>query len=134
MMDTTPTVDTIRARAMVLPDELPTVSLDHPYFEAAWLPTVGPTAWLLWRTIARRLAHNPHPSWDPQELARRHGVGPAVLVRSLDRLASFGVAVTDAEGTYAVPTVCPPLWRSLLRRAPAHAGRLHREVFLTHTS
>jgi hypothetical protein len=129
MSTTTPALHTVRARAMRLPDDLPTVTLDHPYFEAAWLPTVGPTAWLLWRSIARRLAHDPHPTWDASDLARRHGVGPAVLVRSLDRLATFGVAGPDPDGTYAVPSACPPLWPSLLRRASAQTRRLHRQAF-----
>lgn len=124
-----PTAEHVTARRLDLPAGTPAVPLDHPYFEAAWLPTVGPTSWLLWRTLARSLAHDPQATWPTNVLAHRHGVSPQVVLRSLDRLATFRIAQPHPDATHPIATLCPPLWPSLLRRASPGTRTLHRQTF-----
>ncbi len=55
-----------------------------------------------------------------------------MLVRSLGRLVAFSVARQDPDGTYAIPTACPGLWPTLLRRASPATRALHRQTFALH--
>jgi hypothetical protein len=72
------------------------VSVDGSYSRLAWLPTVGPSAWLLWGTLAAQLQHAPEVTWHLAELAAVHGLSRGTgrhspVRRSLTRLERFGL-------------------------------------------
>src|SRR5690349_12410373 len=49
----------------------------HPegtYSRLVWLPTVGPSSWLVWGTLASQLRREATVTWDVTELAVAHGL------------------------------------------------------------
>lgn len=86
--------------------EEPGRSASHPIVRRTWLPRIGPTAYLL----LLELEENQPTELELEEMARRLGVSPAVLHRTLDRLhrhkvvyyaPAEGVLVSD--GTFPKP-------------------------------
>ncbi len=131
MNDTLAPDTLVRARALALDAGTPSVGFDHPYYEVAWLPRIGPTSWLLWRTIGTRLAEHGRAAWTTTDLAHRHGVHLPALVRTLGRLAKFRIIRPAEPGELLVPAACIPLRPRQLRDADPETRRLHAETFPT---
>lgn len=82
-------------------------SPDGSYSRSAWLPTLGPSSWVLWTTLADDLRKHPSPArvfWSPQELARAIGLGhkedgrgTPPVIRAIDRLVRFGLLEYGGE-------------------------------------
>lgn len=110
---------------------------DHPYSELVWTSTLGPSAVLAWRQLARTLAHNADGfTLDVADLGHSLGLGGtgahAPVRRTLRRLAVFGMASFVDEGTYAVRRCIPPLSTSQLRRLSPQLNRLHSVLLERH--
>lgn len=117
------------------PDPVVTVYVDPEgaYSRLGWLPLIGPTAWLIWGTVAAQLRHQPIVTWAPGDLAAAHGISRAataysVMGRTIARLALFHLVV-PVDGRHLVRTSAPPLGRRQLDRLPAHVAALHRQTF-----
>ena len=106
------------------------------YAETFWLPTLGPTAFLLLRHLAARFDRSP----DGLELcvadtSRALGVGDrdgasSPISRTLARLEQFDLAAVDeCSHAMAVRRVLPPLPIRLLRRLPASIQESHARWF-----
>jgi hypothetical protein len=62
----------------------------------AWLPAIGPTAWLAWGTIGAQLGRDAEVPWRLKDLATSHGLGSGIsknapVRRALTRLTMFGL-------------------------------------------
>ena len=95
------------------------------YAETYWLPVLGPTALLLLRHLATRFDDQPGsitlavaPTSQALGLGQRDGSASPVL-RTLNRLEQFELAVSDGRGTVAVRRHLPPVPRRLAKRLPA---------------
>ena len=121
-------------RVLPLPD--PVVdTLGHdpraPYPERFWLPTLGPTAFLLIRYIAHRFDKAPEGfTLDLAETSRCLGLGErsgrnSPMARSLGRIIQFDLAVQDDGGALAVRRSVPPINRRHVRRLPPSAQEEH---------
>lgn len=100
----------------------------------AWLPTVGPTSWLVWGTLAAQLRADAAVSWELVALAQAHGVNRAsgrngVMRRTLARLEQFRLAAPLESDRYLVRLCAPPLRRTQLDRLPAFVAQLHRQSY-----
>ncbi|HEV3362811.1 MAG TPA: hypothetical protein VG795_01500 [Acidimicrobiia bacterium] len=102
-----------------------------PYFERFWLPTLGPTAFLLVRHIAHRFDRAPDGfTLDLGETSRCLGLGErygrnSPLARSLGRIVQFDLAVQEDGETLAVRRHIPPINRRHVRRLPPSAQKEH---------
>ena len=121
-------------RVLPLPD--PVVdTLGHdpraPYPERFWLPTLGPTAFLLIRYIAHRFDRAPDGfNLDLAETSRCLGLGErhgrnSPLARSLGRIVQFDLAAQEDGETLAVRRHVPPINRRHVRRLPPSAQEEH---------
>jgi len=121
-------------RVLPLPD--PVVdTLGHdpraPYPERFWLPTLGPTAFLLIRYIAHRFDKAPNGfTLDLAETSRCLGLGErsgrnSPMARSLGRIIQFDLAAQDDGGALAVRRSVPPINRRHVRRLPPSAQEEH---------
>jgi hypothetical protein len=99
--------------------------------ERFWLPTIGPTSYLL----ARHLVETIGTSIDPEELAGRMGVGWSTsqycpLTRTITRLQQFSVAQRTGD-TIAVRTHLAPLAGWQRAKLPPGLAAAYRR-FLEH--
>src|SRR4029450_13482115 len=76
----------------------PGVEVDSDYCRSAWLPVVGPAAWLLWGTVTRELAERQRVEWSLTEIARFHGIPCAEVTSALEQLARFSIANCGETG------------------------------------
>jgi hypothetical protein len=133
------------------PESMPTV-LEHwrhpfdlynqsaygPYSVAAWLPRLGPVAWLLWSTLASQVyVHGTGVIVDLAEVAESLGISPhRGLPRSLKRLRDCRlvkpVAVDDPA--LQVRIYAPPAGvRAFEKMAPA-TQQMHLDIFGVRTT
>lgn len=99
------------------------------YAEQFWLPTLGPTALLLLRNLARQF--ETHPSGFTLEIGQTSaelGLGVRLgnaspLRKALVRLAQFQLAAFDGCKTVAVKDKLPDVSERHLRRLPVTAQR-----------
>jgi hypothetical protein len=84
------------------------VEVGSDYCRMAWLPALGPAAWLLWGSVTRELAKEPRVEWSVPEIARFHGITCAEVTAALEQLASYGLAVSVAPARWRVRLHCPP--------------------------
>jgi len=95
-----------------------------PYPERFWLPTLGPTALLLLRPLARRFDGSPGGfNLDLAETSRCLGLGErqgrnSPMARSLGRIVQFDLAAEQGDGVLAVRRYVPPVNRRHIRRLP----------------
>jgi hypothetical protein len=107
------------------------------YSVAAWLPTLGPTSWLLWGTLASQVYVNGvGVTVDLVEVARNLGVGQPgrhgwALTKSLRRLSAYKIArpVASDERTLMVRIFAPPVTMRLYEKLAPDAQDLHLETF-----
>lgn len=102
----------------------------------AWLPIIGPTAWLVWGTVSAQLRHEAEVTWQLEELATAHGVGTGIsrtapIRRTLTRLEMFHITgALEAEHlTHALRLTAPPLRRRQLDRLPDWVAEIQRQYF-----
>lgn len=106
------------------------------YVETFWLTVLGPSAVFTLRRCAHWLDHEDGAFEVPLELLGRSvGLGGgsgrrAPIVRTLARLAEFGLAVRDGEH-YAVRRAIPPLTSRQVARLPRFLVAHHATVMQT---
>lgn len=107
------------------------------YVERFWLPTLGPTSLLLLRRIASRFDREPDGiTMQIAELSQSLGLGSregnsSPLLRSLDRLTQFDLAVATKIGSYAVRRNVPPVNRRHIHRLPEPLQLEHADWVVT---
>lgn len=105
---------------------------DGDYSRICWLPVLGPTAWVLWGTIARDLDNNAPAVYDIDELTDAIGLGRSQrLVKTLKRLDRLGLAASPAsglDGCWGLPAMSPPLQLRHLATLSASARRFHHQA------
>ena len=89
------------------------------YFRTAYLPLAGPTAYLVWSTIAPLLHAVPVVFVDEADLAARLGVRPARIDGALDRLRRFRLAEPFALDAWGLCLQPPVLSQHQAHRLPA---------------
>lgn len=105
-----------------------------PFSRAVWLPTAGPTSWVLWGLLAEQVATHGSVTWHRDDLANAVGVNLRryrhndVLARTLERLCKF--RLLDQPGdVYRVRLSAPPVTGRSLDRLPDHVIELQSQVF-----
>ena len=130
-------------RILPLPDPIvDTLGYDPraPYPERFWLPTLGPTAFLLIRYIAHRFDGAPDGfTLDLGETSRCLGLGERLgrnspMARSLGRIIQFDLAAQHDDATLAVRRTIPPVNRRHVRRLPPSAQEEHDAWVRSHLS
>ena len=106
---------------------------DGTYSRLAWLPTIGPSSWLIWTTIATQLQRERSVTWQSATLAGAHGLGSgtgrtSALARTLDRLTRFHLLV-PGERTWLLRVSAPPVSAGNLRRLPAFVHAVHIDTW-----
>lgn len=121
-------------RVLPLPDPvIDTLGHDPraPYPERFWLPTLGPTAFLLIRHMAHRFDGNPGGfTLDLVETSRCLGLGErhgrnSPMARSLGRIVQFDLAAQHDDETLSVRRHIPPINRRHVRRLPPSVQEEH---------
>lgn len=107
--------------------------VDGTFSRLAWLPTIGPSSWLVWGTLAGQLHHEPRVTWRLEDLALAHGLGhgagrTSLVARTLERLTRFRL-LADTGEAMLVRLGAPPLHHRQLDRLPAFVGELQRRTF-----
>lgn len=109
------------------------VDLDSEYGRSYWLPIVGPTCYLLVRSLGNALARTPeteHPITVPtSRMAESLGIGESLgphapLVRSIARLALFDLAMPH-DDALMLCAGWPLLSHHQHRRLPAWLAEQH---------
>ena len=77
------------------------------YCQTAWLPVIGPAAWLLWGSVTRGLVKQARVEWSVPEIARFHGIGCAEVTMAIEQLARYGLAVSLAPARWRIRMRCP---------------------------
>jgi hypothetical protein len=106
--------------------------LHSSYCERFWLPIVGPSVYLLGRRFGIWLDANPDGLTVPLiPLSGAIGLGQGTsknspLIRSLARMAAFGLARVDPGDRLAVRRRWPPLTAARVRRLPGWLAQEHK--------
>jgi hypothetical protein len=98
------------------------------YSRAAWLPAIGPTAWLIWGAIADGLGRSGRLDCSLDDLGRPWGYLTEDVSWALLQLARYGLALPTGDDRWQVTTICPPLPERLLPTAPKPVQALHRTL------
>jgi hypothetical protein len=106
---------------------------DGTYSRLAWLPTIGPSSWLIWTTIARQLQRERTVTWQTVTLASAHGLGhgtgrTSTIARTLDRLARYHLLL-PGEPTWLIRASAPPVSDGNIRRLPAFVQAVHLDTW-----
>lgn len=83
------------------------VAVGSDYCRLAWLPAIGPAAWVLWDTVARQLEDDARVEWSVPEVARAHGVGCDEVTAAIEELRRYGLMVSLAPARWKVRMRCP---------------------------
>ncbi len=108
-----------------------------PYAERFWLPTLGPSTYLLHRHLVGGFDRRPAGfALDPLEVSMGLGLGPtssrsAPFGKALVRLVRFRQAEVRADGALAVRTSLPPLSARQVERLPPGLQAEHARVSVT---
>ena len=112
------------------------------YARLGWLPTIGPSSYLIWETLATQLHRNDSVTWNLEDLAAAHGLNGGTgrhcaVRRTLERLQMFRILNPRPDGSCQILIWAPPLSsRSIQRLRPQIAGpvnELHRRLFIVPT-
>lgn len=108
-----------------------------PYAERFWLPTLGPSTYLLHRHLVGGLDRRPQ-GWtlEPLEVSMALGLGAATsrsapFGKALIRLVRFRQAEVRPDGGLAVRLHVPPLSRRQVERLPPGLQAEHQRVAAT---
>lgn len=108
-----------------------------PYAERFWLPTLGPSTYLLHRYLVGGFDHQPAGFLlEPLEVSMALGLGPAgsrsaPFGKALVRLVRFRQAEVRQDGALAVRTNLPPLSARQIERLPPGLQAEHHRVAVT---
>lgn len=91
--------------------------VDGWWSRAAWLPVLGPSAWVLWAEMASIAADGPTVI-DYEDLAGRVGLQVRRLRYPLERIEQFRLVEQPRSDCFRVKTAAGPLGRRTLRRHP----------------
>jgi len=91
--------------------------VDAWWSRAAWLPVLGPSAWVLWAEMASIATDGPTVI-DYEDLAGRVGLQVRRLRYPLERLEQFRLVDQPRPDCFRVKTSAGPLGRRTLRRHP----------------
>lgn len=94
----------------------------------AWLPTLGPTSWLMW-TELYSLTANGLDTITARDLGERIGISHRRVHAPLDRLERFGIVKESNPDYYAVRTSAGPLSPAMLRRRPDRVAGIQEDTF-----
>ena len=113
--------DTDRLNVIVAPGDPDGYPITHPYVEDLYVPIVGPSTYLLLRLLDRMADEHPDTfTLSLDEIAHRLGLGnkgrSSRMIRTIDRLCSFRLAVRISPDTIVVPRQLPPLTNHQLDR------------------
>jgi hypothetical protein len=108
-----------------------------PYAERFWLPTLGPSTYLLHRHLVGGFDRRPE-GWalEPVEVSMALGLGPttsrsAPFGKALIRLVRFRQAEVRPDGDLAVRLHVPPLTLRQVERLPPGLQAEHQRVAAT---
>lgn len=115
--------------------DAPSAALGTPdghYSRLCWLPVVGPTAWVLWGTIASELDADATIVYEPDDLTDAIGLGRTHrLTKALKRLDRLGVASSPAaniDDPWHLPAASPPLELRHHATVSAEVRRFHHQT------
>lgn len=91
--------------------------VDGWWSRAAWLPVLGPSAWVLWAELAAIAAEGP-AVLAYEDLAGRVGLQARRLRYPLERIEQFRLVDQPRPDCFRVRTSAGPLGRRTLRRHP----------------
>jgi hypothetical protein len=97
-----------------------------PYSRAAWLPVIGPTAWLIWGSVAGRVRDHARAECTLEEVGRPWAFADEDVSWGLLQLARFGLAMRGGDDRWHVRTVCPPLCDRLVAGASPSVQAMHQ--------
>lgn len=96
------------------------------YSRAAWLPVIGPTAWLVWGSIAERVRDRARAECTLGDVGGPWAFADEDVSWGLMQLARFGLAAPGGGDRWHVRTVCPPVHDGLLATASPSVQAMHR--------
>lgn len=94
----------------------------------AWLPTLGPSSWLLWTELFSLTANGP-ATITARDLGERIGISHRRIHSPLDRLDRFGIVRQRNPDHYGVRTAAGPLSPAMLRRRPDRIAGIQADTF-----
>lgn len=94
----------------------------------AWLPTLGPSSWLLWTELFSLTANGP-ATITARDLGERIGISHRRIYAPIDRLDRFGIVNQQNPDHYAVRTAAGPLSPAMLRRRPDRIAGIQADTF-----
>ena len=117
--------------------------LEHPYVEQVYCSVLGPTSVLLLRHIGRQLAEHPGGvDLDLIDASRRLGLGirteanevgrRSVIVRSIDRLVQFRLALRHSDESVGVYRKVPALSHGRVSHLPDGLRATHERLLSAH--
>lgn len=94
---------------------------------------LGPSAWLIWGTLATDLRRRGATTWQLGDLAEAHGIGHSPgrhgpVRRTLRRLAMFRLLSFD-NGQHLVRVTAPPLTLAQLSGLPSLHQSVHAATY-----
>lgn len=95
------------------------------YSRAAWLPVIGPAAWLVWGAAADLVRDHGRVDCAIIELGDPWGYDPEDVSWALLQLARFGLALPGGDVCWRICTACPPLPDGLVSTAPSSVRAMH---------
>lgn len=108
--------------------------IDGRFSRLAWLPQLGPTAWLLWSALAIDARTNSPTVTTLTQLAADHGVGAEVARRAIGRLERFRIATLVSVDIWTVRRTAPPLSNAQLRRVPPRVTGIQADLMRTYAN
>lgn len=100
----------------------------------AWLPQLGPTAWLVWSAVAADARTNSPTITTLDQLAADHGVNTTVAERAIGRLERFRIATLVSVDIWTVRRTAPPLSNAQLRRVPPRVAGVQADLMRTYAN
>lgn len=91
--------------------------VDGSWSRAAWLPVLGPSAWVLWVELASIATHGPTVVGD-EDLAGRVGLQARRLKHPLARIERFRLVDQPHPDCYRIKLSAGPLGTRTLHRHP----------------
>lgn len=108
--------------------------IDGRFSRLAWLPQLGPTAWLIWSAVALDARTNSAAITTLAQLAADHGVGAEVARRAIGRLERFSIATLVSIDIWTVRRTAPPLSDAQLRRLPGRVAGIQADLIRTYAN
>lgn len=108
--------------------------IDGRFSRLAWLPQLGPTAWLIWSAVALDARTDSPTITTLTQLAADHGVGAEVARRAIGRLERFSIATLVSIDIWTVRSTAAPLSDAQLRRLPGRVAGIQADLIRTYAN